>query len=122
MFLIHADQVQAFAALGRASFERRAAALVGHWLGAVPPEGLVRASVDRAFTRGIETEPEVLQHVAIECLLRGDLLEAWPWAAEVLDDPYPTALGKLRTILRSAAARGVDVLAIDHCAAIGGAS
>lgn len=113
MFVIHDDQVRAFAATIRARFEVRAAEQLSARLGRAIDVAAVHASVDRAFARGIETEPEVLQHAAIECALGGDLAVVWPWALETLEDDYLTPLGKLRTLLRLAAAGGIDVANVD---------
>lgn len=113
MFRIHADQVQAFAEERRRAFERGARETLASRLGAAPDEAFVTASVDRALSRGISGELHVLQYLALEAHVNGDLLSAWPWTAEVLADDRRVPVGKLRIILRQAAARGVAIDALD---------
>jgi len=122
MFLIHADQVEAFAAQVRGAFVARAATLVGHRLRREVSTLEVQASMERAFRRLIETEPEVLQHVAIECAIGGDLETLWPWAGEVLSSVHLSPLGKLKVILRRSVARGIDPSAFDLALVVARAS
>ncbi len=113
MFRIHADQVQAFAEQRRGAFERDARETLGRRLGAAPDAAFVTASVDRALSRGISGDLDVLQYLALEAHVSGDLLAVWPWAAEVLADERRVPVGKLRVILRLALERGVAIDAID---------
>lgn len=117
MFVIHRDQVEAFARERRAAFEETAARLVTARLGRAVTVEAVHASVDRALEWRVENEPEVLQWVALEQTAEGPLVERWPWAGAVLETDGLAAIGKMRTLVRAAAERGHDVANVDFLGA-----
>ncbi len=114
MFRIHREQVEAIGASRRARFEAAARAeIAARWPELPNDAAFIHASVDRAIAEGIETEPYVGQYLLMEGVAGGALRKSWGFAAEVLDHPRLTPLGKLRTLLRRAGASGIDVARID---------
>lgn len=113
MFIIHRDQVASFAARRRRRFEEEIRARLAALLGREVELAAIEQSVARAMARGFHTDTLAWQYVALEVELGGDLTAQWLWAVSIIEDEGLTPLGKLRTLLREARARGAGVERVD---------